>query len=412
MKKVIYYLSLISIILVFGNAKYACASPSLLVIDEFRTRTVAATGDEYIVLANYGTSPIGLLNYSLAKKTASGNNYTLISKFPDVTIQPGQKLILGYKNYSGAKDLVYTTASLADSNNSIILFNNSGKIVDSVTYGEVNFIEQEGEPLNDPEAGIPYKRLKGQDTDNNYLDFVADIPPKFLDVNADKLIITELMPNPETDDEWIEVFNPTNQLIRLDNLKLCDLLGRVHCYKFSEGSAIHPHQYLTVDKAISKITLNNDGDVVEIRDYEDSVLSSTGEDYGDAEDGITYALFGSTWTWTGAVTRGGQNIFVDMVENEPRTKKAKKTSTKKKIVKTVSTESDNENVATDGDTEGDPEVKGEGINATGGSNIKITRKVVGIFLIALAFIVLLGYTVWDKKDRLYEIIKRFSRKNN
>lgn len=413
MRKCIIFILSLTAVLLFCYPKQMIASQNGLVIDEFRTRTLSSSTDEYIVLANYSLVDINLLNYSLIKKTSSGNNYNLVSKFPTISIAPYQKLILGYRDYTGEKDLTYTTSSLADTNNGIILFNNFGKIVDSVTYGEINFAEMEGLPLDDPMPGVSYKRINRLDTDNNFLDFIADIYVKPLDINVDKVLITELMPDPDEGDEWFEIYNPTNQSIVLDGLKICDLYGRTHCYKFPDNSMIGPRTYLTIDRSLSKITLNNDGDSLEIKDSEDNVLVSTGDSYEDAEGGASYALFGSEWKWTGTVTKGSQNVFTDIVENETKTKKTKKKATRKKTTKVTQAVKESDS-STEEETLGNNiAVKGEEMSSRPViADVKISRQIVGIFLIILAFMVIVGYTVWDKKEKLDEIFKRFSRKHN
>ncbi len=408
MKNLVRFLFLTSTLLISSVAMPVSAEPSLLVIDEFRTRSKSIADDEYIILKNYGSLEIKLIDYSLIKKTSSGRNYTLISKFPDLSLPPNQKLTIGCKSYPSVKDLTYNSNCLADSDNAIILFDNKGKIVDSVTYGEVNFAEQEGESLDNPDAGIPYKRINGKDTDNNYLDFIADVPPVFKDPNANKLIISEMMPNPDKgDEEWFELFNPTNQIVRLDNLKVCDLFGRTKCYKFASGMTIRPRQYLPIGKSVSKITLNDDSDALELRDYDDNVLTGTAT-FEEAENGISYALFGSTWSWTGTPTKGSQNVLSAIPEEEPKTKKTKKTT--KKAAKTTSSATDDEGSESEEDSS---EVKGESTEGgVLGGNFVVSKKTVGIFLIVLAFALLLGYTIWDKKDKLNGIYKRLSRRNN
>jgi len=391
------------------------ASENGLVIEEFRTRSDQKPTAEYIILKNYGASDINLLAFSLTKKVASGNNYTLVDKFPNIVLKPGDSFIIGHRDYLGISDLKYTTSnSLADSNNAIILADGVGKIIDSVVYGEVAFLEKEGEPLDNPQTGIPYVRKDGQDTDNNSLDFDAKVPEKSIDQNGNKLIISELLPDPDDGIEWFEIYNPTNQTIRLENLKVCDLFGSPHCFSFPVEDVILPFQYKAYDQSLTKITLNNDGDMLELQDYQGNIFSSTRVNYGDAEGGAGFALFGSEWHWTKTPTKGSQNIFTDIVELEPVAVKAKKKTPPKKTTtkaKTTSTKSEAEDdMSSDSSQPAESKVLGEEIVTI--PDREISHQTVGLFLLVLSAVNLIGYIMWERKDKINEIYKRLSRRNN
>jgi hypothetical protein len=414
MTKIILKICLSLIIITAGYfvwPKILLASSNGLVIDEFRTRSESLINDEYIVLANYGNVEINLENYSLVRKTSTGSNSNLISKFPKIAIPSQGKMVIAHKEHSGTKDLVYSSSALADSNNAILLFDSIGTIIDSATYGNLEYVGQEGTALDNPSAGVPYKRINGQDTNNNYLDFVADIVVEPIDVNADKLLLTELMPDPESGDEWFEIYNPTNLAVSLKNLKICDLYGRTHCYYFSDEAIIQPKQYLTVDQSVSRITMNNDGDILEIRDTGENVFTSSGESYGDTENGMSYSLFNSGWAWTTTATKGTANVFVDIMEVEPITKTTKKATSKKPKTTAIKASTESESTEPVAEEVIPTEVKGTEAN-TQPSDQVISRKNFGIFLIVLAFITLLGYTIWDKRAKIDEIYKRISRRNN
>jgi len=415
MKKIIFTIILFMLSLLC-QPELVLASETGLVIDEFKTRSEQKPTEEYIVLKNYGVGEINLMAFSLTKKVASGNNYTLVDEFPNIVIKPGSRIVIGHRDYQGISDLKYTTGnSLADSNNAIILTDGVGQIIDSVTYGEVAFLEKEGEPLNNPQTGIPYLRKNGQDTDNNSLDFEAKIPEKPIDQNGNKVIISELLPDPDDGSEWFELFNPTNQVIKLENLKICDLFGSIHCYSFPAEEVILPFQYKTYDQSLTKITLNNDGDMLELQDYQGNIFSNSGQNYGDAEGGAGFTLFGSQWRWTTTPTKGSQNIFTDIVELEPATTKSKKkASTKKTSTKTKTTTSTKGGAEDDlmSDSEQSTEAKVLGDDIMTIPDRKISHQTVGLFLVAFSAVNLIGYIMWERKDRINEIYKRLSRKNN
>ena len=82
-------------------------------------------------------------------------------------------------------------------------------------------------------------------------------PKPSLAFSAD-LLISELYPNPETGNEWIELYNPTEMQIDLTNYAIED---GTHHPKFLTGYTIEAKSYLTIYKSIDfTFGLNNDSD--------------------------------------------------------------------------------------------------------------------------------------------------------
>lgn len=83
------------------------------------------------------------------------------------------------------------------------------------------------------------------------------IPSPTIFINP--LIITEIMANPETDqDEWIEIYNPGADTISLKNICFYDASNHSRC--FADTDIIAPKSYFSHN--ISSGFLNNDGDTV------------------------------------------------------------------------------------------------------------------------------------------------------
>ena len=381
------------------------ASASDLVIDEFRTRSVTDTLDEYIVIANYGTDPIDLDGYSLKKKTASlGSIPTLIHNFTGLTLNSNEKITITQSLYSGS-------ATLADTNNIIILYDDKtpANIVDCVAYGTVNFPFVEGTALSNPAKGIPYKRVLIPESNDNSLDFELYIPIIPPDINADKLVISELLPSPKDGEEWFELYNPTNLNISLANLKICDVMGSRRCYLFDKLDFMSAGSYKIYPQTLTKITLNNSGDWLELYDSADNFLTDSGGNYEAADKGVSLALFGSEYHWTTTPTPGGQNVFTDIVEIEKDSKPVTKT-TKSKVVKSSTKTSAKTLLApiTEAAEVDEPAVKAAKTTTNGVTSV-ITRKTLGWILIGLAFLLLVGYTLWYFRNyakNIYDKIRR------
>ncbi len=124
------------------------------------------------------------------------------------------------------------------------------------------------------------------------------------------VIINEFIPNPEGPDkeeEWIELYNPTNRKIDLGNLLLDDEEGGSKPYLIPTGTIIGPYGYLVVKITDSKITLNNNGDSVRLLRPDFSVAEEVryekspkkGWSYNRSEDG--------SWYWYYEITPGAKN---------------------------------------------------------------------------------------------------------
>jgi|GEM_PF-1185418 len=380
------------------------AAPSTLVIDEFMIAGKTAT-DEYLVLANYGVSPVSLTGYKVLKYTAPGNASSMFSSFGEYLLQPGKRLMLCHSAFNGtrlAETLIYNSSASMASNNSISLLDSKGVVVDLVgfgTNGTQPITRSEGEAIDpSPIAYQVLSRANGFDTDNNNMDFSIVTEPVVLDLNVDKLVISEVLPSPATGEEWFELYNPTNLVISLANLKICDALGSRHCYYFDKSDSIPGGSYKIYGASLTKITLNNSGDWLELYDANDNLLTDSGGDYGAADRGISLSLFGSEYRWTTTLTPAAQNIYTEIIEEDAetvpkaKTTKAKVvTASKKTVAKVTTPGTDTEAVANE-----ETEVKAATTQGLASDLQKtlVDKKTLGWGLIVLAILLLLGYIGW------------------
>lgn len=388
------------------------ASQNGLVISEFRIGTASDSYDEYVVIKNTGAEDQKLDGYTFSKKASTGTASTIytFSKTANYILESGKEVTLANKNgYTGTRDHFDYSSSIA-ANNTLVLKDSSGKIIDEVGYGDA--VEYEGTPIPVVSPDDIWLRTDDKDSDNNEQDFANKNAPKpvALDQNANNLIISEVLPNPTDGTEWIEIYNPTNQMVNLSGLKLCDLLGKVHCFSFNVNESISPFSYKTFDQSSTRITLNNDGDAAELVDFNGNVINST-EQYTDSATGESFSFFGSTWKWTKVATPGEPNIFESTLDAEKVI--APKTQTKTSKTKATSAVVD-ENV---GSQEVASEVKSAEVIAKPDNQVaktesaKIGRKEIGIGAIVLAFVLLLGYTISEYREKIYEFYHKISRRN-
>ena len=125
---------------------------------------------------------------------------------------------------------------------------------------------------------------------------------------SDKILINELLPNPEENDranEWIELVNLGAEQVDLEGWQLTDERTE---YFFPTNSVIKADSYLVVFRTDSKIGLNNSGDKLLLIDPAGKVIN--GVEYTSAKAGLSFARVNDRdWLWTDTPTEGGINQF-------------------------------------------------------------------------------------------------------
>ncbi|MFA5133403.1 MAG: lamin tail domain-containing protein [Patescibacteria group bacterium] len=265
------------------------ANEGHIIISEIKTYGQTAT-DEFVRLYNPTNTAIDISGWKLAKKTSSGAESNLVSSFADGSIiSPNSAFLIvhqtGYQSgetpnifYSGA------SYSIAD-NNTIILKDNAGAVIDKVGFGSAT--DYENEPAINPEKGASIKRQNNIDTDNNKNDFSStgvlpeetpvSPPPPITEVETSSaeygdVVVNETVPNPAEGKEWIELLNISQKTINLSGWKISD--GSAIIYDL-EG-ALSPGAFLTIE---INNRLNNSGDAIYLSDgSEKSIFQMV---YGD-----------------------------------------------------------------------------------------------------------------------------------
>lgn len=373
-----------------------------VVINAFQIAGTKST-DEFVELFNPTESKINLAGWRLSKRTSSGTVYTLLTTFPSIEIDSGDFVVVAHKDFSGGSDLFYSTSSSIAEDNTIILYSDGGKtVVDRVGFGKAG--DFEGTALANPAAGEIIKRKQNSvDTDNNAADFEKETEPP-PDVagptTSASVFITELMPNPtgsDADGEWVELYNG-GATIDLGGYVLQDKIGLQKKYIVPVGTKIENGKYVIFDSKISSISLNNDGDVVELLSPSGDLLDDSGASYGDAKEGLSYAYDGEGWVWTKTPTPGAQNLITADESSQAKksvtnkkTSKARKSAAAKKA-KAPKAKSNVLGASSEDD------VFGEGEEPLSDSD-----RILGYILIGVALFGGLGYTVFVNRGKLREV---------
>lgn len=213
----------------------------------------------------------------------------------------------------------------------IILKDNSGNLIDKVAYGawDDGNLDDNAPLANDPLSTA--RREKSLNTFNNANDFTITSAPspgttnliKGVEIEGLKeyqgngqscqnLQITELFPNPTGSDnegEFIELYNSGNSAIDLLGWGIKDQSRRKFIFK--ESLLIAPGGYLSINRALTKIALNNDGDKADLyAPMADSPCQTL--EYDNAIEGWSYAktdFISNAYEWTETVTPNKENII-------------------------------------------------------------------------------------------------------
>ncbi len=124
-------------------------------------------------------------------------------------------------------------------------------------------------------------------------------------VSSGTVVISELLPNPSTaQSEYVELIAPDAD-VDISDWTLIDKGGTV--YVFPKGTVVTRSSSLVIDRATSKIVLNNDGDVITLKRLDGTVADEV--TYGAADKGSSYARDGDVWAWTITPTPGAANVI-------------------------------------------------------------------------------------------------------
>lgn len=122
------------------------------------------------------------------------------------------------------------------------------------------------------------------------------------------VIVNEVLPNPDGDDEgneFIELYNPNNTDIDLGFYVLVVGASAPKAYHFPAGTSIPAYSYMSFSDDDINFTLINSTGRVSLVDPDGQIISS-GE-YIDPPAGFSWALFDTTWDYTNVPTRTAVN---------------------------------------------------------------------------------------------------------
>lgn len=329
----------------FYSIKIAFAeAPQHIIINEIQTAGSNAN-NEFVELYNPTDNSIVLDGFKLSKKTKNGTGSALLSnstttKFTGAIPSHGYFLIVhpSYNNQISA-DIVYSSSNYISSDNTLLLYNPSGTLIDKVGFGSAT--DFENAPALNPPSSQSIERDNFLDTDNNAADFFIvtspspqnssvietvegtqedddpaqddsegndgeeDTSEKCATASAD-IKLNEIFPWPDSGDEFVEIKNIGQSCVDVSGWNIMDEAG--HKIPFPENSLVEPDDQLTLE---GNLYLNNDSDTVYLLP-KDETSPDEALDHRSYEKGpkdFSYSFDGENWLWTSKFTPGVENEF-------------------------------------------------------------------------------------------------------
>lgn len=349
MKKIIFAFIII-VLIIFGMPLSLSASSKNILITEVQTGSSTSASEEFVEIYNSSANDLDLSGWSMYYKSATGTSWTKKASVISGTLKPGDFWLFS-ANLPGNTSF---SSGLSGTGGNLQIRDKLGNTIDQFGWGNAN--ASLGTPASISAGGQSMYRIYNfetkifSNTDNNFADFDisdAPTPAKFpIQDTAEqdtevavypKLELSEIFPDPtspqvDTADEFIEIYNPTDQEVDLSGWKLKDESGDEYLIK---DKSIAPKSRLAIFVLESKITLNNTGDIITLLDPNGSLVDESA-DYESAEPGLSWSKISGVWQWTVGPTANAENadIYIeDTLVPASAVNKVKKTATKKSTAK-------------------------------------------------------------------------------
>ncbi len=280
----------------------------------------AKAADEFIELYNSGEASVSLSGWNLRRKSASDTTATgsSLKAFSGPDTIPAHSYFLWANSASVFKDHADTTtgSSLSD-NNSLALYDKSGVLTDSLTWGIGHALPYSPTQFENPTAKegfirdittLTWSKTKNLTPNNSKGEiFQEAVSTNETAPSPYHVLINEVLPNPkEKDDtgEFIELYNPGTELIDLSGWEIHDasLTGK---YIFPGGRSIPPLNHLVITDQEFSLSLNNSNETLSLYDKEGRLVHRV--QYEKTKEGVSLNLVGATLRGARKPTPGSAN---------------------------------------------------------------------------------------------------------
>lgn len=304
---------LLSLLLFVAPQVSVAASPSVI-IESVEIGSPSAQ-DEYIVLRNIGATPIDISKWSIQTRTNGSTSVQKKNFNPETIIQPEARYRIAHANgrFAATANMTYTTLSLVEKGGVLGLFNSTSyastfeeaTLVSSYNY---NLQAEQKTPTSAETATQPSPpsapNTKAVTQSPEYIGEISRIPKNW------PVRLSELLPNPELGDEYIEIENTSGEGVDVSGLWIKDASGASYALgSRGENTVLGAYEFRIWPRSQTRIALNNtDGDIVILSDQSNQFAD---EIYypNDALPGNAYARLGKSWLWTTHPTPSAKNYI-------------------------------------------------------------------------------------------------------
>lgn len=123
------------------------------------------------------------------------------------------------------------------------------------------------------------------------------------------ILITEVLPSPlgpDAEEEWIELYNENAQDTDISLWQITDTVGASKTYTFPEKTIIKGKGFLILYRPKSKITLNNQGDTLNLIQPDGNIIDTVA--FEKATRDWSYSRTVNGWKWSSILTPGAMNV--------------------------------------------------------------------------------------------------------
>ncbi|OGH92564.1 MAG: hypothetical protein A2563_02705 [Candidatus Magasanikbacteria bacterium RIFOXYD1_FULL_40_23] len=331
-----------------------------------------ASGHEWIEIWNKGSEPVDIRDWKLWEENATSQNHKLttttdsvvsVGEYAVVT-QDAAQFILDYPNFIGS--VFDSSFVLNESGEEIGLIDDTGNVVEKFTYISASSfsLQRRSSFLADYTSSNWAEHISGNTVGavNYFASVQASSTPIFSPApaasqntqqassqingssvlqyqNLAALKINELVVDPESENEWVELYNTSQVSVDITDAIVCDARNTTSTCKKLVG-AVGPNGWLFVDLQ-TRSFLNNSGDsvilkdargvVVDRIDYEDELTPDEGQSLARKADGVDTDSE-VDWVVTDTISPGKPNVIVSENQEEEGQKIS---STTAKITKKI-----------------------------------------------------------------------------
>ena len=316
-----------------------------IIINELMPNPAGSDNYEWIELKNISDQPLNIENFSLSD--ATNKKYTFQSEKLGNLIIPAGGFFVIYKNQSRIS-LNNTSAEI------VKLYDENQNIIDQVIYEppvpenhSLSLIEGEWHWTKTPTpatnniltndnqvSNIQTKENNTTNTDNNQREIDSanskpssskkDKPAECPSNDRGRVVINELWPAPQGNDrelEFIELKNIDSQDTNLCGWQLADTN---HTFVFGPDAVIEALDFLVLPRSSTKISLNNNGDVISLTSPDNLIVDIV--KYDKAPTNLSWSRTDDgTFSWTEKITPWEDNAITNN-KTQPKNQIAKNTS--------------------------------------------------------------------------------------